>query len=86
MEGTINKHATIYILFFVCVHSRAMAVVVAERIQYAYANTNPIFLIIIKRETSDLKDPRNYRDQELWMGSEASLLYCSLPLGPASGL
>jgi len=30
-------------------------VVVSERIQYAYANKNPTFLIIIKRETSDLK-------------------------------
>lgn len=42
-----NKHVKIYILFFVCVHSRVMIVVVSERIQYAYANTNPTFLAII---------------------------------------
>ena len=57
MEGIVNKHAKIYIyIFFVYVHSRVMIVVVSERIQYAYANTNPTPLIIIKRETSDLKD------------------------------
>jgi len=62
MHGQQNaKNAKMYeyILFFVCVHSRVMAVVVSERVQCVYADTNPTFLIIIKRETSDLKDPRN---------------------------